>query len=94
MTSVPWQTFGSVASTAGITTVAVGTTKSALAAYQTYISPYTALTETERRLERVRSRLKGLTQKQREEIEIATQREPFSGTTLETLEEKLQECVL
>lgn len=90
MASEPWRTVGTIASTAGVTTVAIGTAKTALA----YISPYPALMETERRLERVRSRLQGLSPKQREEIEVATRRESFSGTSLENLEERLEECVL
>ena len=85
------QTVGTIASTAGVTTVAIGGAKTALAGYQTYASPYTSLTETGRKLKRVRSRLHGLSPKRREEIEIATRSESF--TSLKALEGKLEECV-
>ena len=85
---------GTIASTAGVTTFAIGGAKGILAGYQTYASPYTSLTEVEKRLERVRSRLQGLSPKRREEIEIATRSESFTGSSLESLEEELEECVL
>lgn len=91
--SGPWQTVGTIASTAGITTVAIGTTKSIIAGYQKYASPNTCLTESEKRLERARSRLQGLSPKQREEIEIATRKES-NCPGLEILEKQLEECVL
>jgi hypothetical protein len=84
---------GTIASTAGITTFGIGTASGILAGYKTYASPYTSLMEAERRLERVRSRLQGLSSKRREEIEIATRSESFDGSSLETLEAKLDECV-
>jgi hypothetical protein len=87
MTSEAFQKVGTIASTAGVTTFAIGGAKGIVAGYRTYASPHTSLMETERRLERVKSRLQGLSSKQREEIEIA-------GSSLEALEERLQECVL
>jgi len=94
MTYGPFQTVGDIASTAGITTCAIGGVKAVIAGYRTYGSPYTPLTEAERRLERVKSRLKGLSRKRREEIEIATRSESFDGISLEALEARLEECVL
>jgi hypothetical protein len=94
MTSEAWQMVGTIASTASVTTIAIGGAKGIIAGYQTYASPYTSLTEAERKLERVKSRLRGLSPKQREEIEIATRSESFSGSSLESLEERLEECVL
>jgi hypothetical protein len=85
---------GTIASTAGVTTFAIGGAKGILAGYQTYASPYTFLTGAERKLERVRSRLQGLSPKRREEIEIATRSESFNDSSLEALEGKLEECVL
>jgi hypothetical protein len=94
MTSEHWQVVGAVASTAGVTTFVIGGAKGIAAGYQTYASPYTCLTEAERKLKRVRSRLQELSPKQREEIEIATRSESFTGLSLESLEERLEECVL
>lgn len=89
-----WETVGTVASTAGVTTFAIGGVKGIIAGYQTYASPYTSLTGAERRLKRVKSRLQGLSPKRREEIEIATRNGSFNGSSLETLEERLEEYVL
>jgi hypothetical protein len=88
------QTVGTIASTAGVTTVAIGGAKTALAGYRTYASPYTSLTEAEKNLETVRLQLQRLSPKRREEIEIATRSGSFDGSSLETLEEDLQEYVL
>ena len=85
---------GTIASTAGVTTFAIGGAKGIIAGYQAYASPYTSLMEAERRLERVRSRLQGLSPKRREEIEIATRSESPDCSSLEILEERLEECVL
>lgn len=89
-----WQTVGTIASTAGVTTFAIGGAKGIIEGYRTYASPHTCLTESERRLKRVKSRLQGLSPKRREEIEIATRSESLDGSSLERLEEKLAECVL
>lgn len=94
MTSEAWQMVGTIASTAGVTTFAIGGAKGILAGYQTYASPYTSLTETGRKLEKVRTRIQGLSPKRREEIEVATRSESFNGSRLEDLEQKLDECVL
>jgi hypothetical protein len=88
------QTVGTIASTAGVTTFAIGGAKGIIAGYQTYASPHTCLAESERRLERVRSRLQGLSPKRREEIEIAARSESFNGSSLEYLEGDLEEYVL
>jgi hypothetical protein len=82
---------GTIASTAGITTFAIGGAKGIVAGYQTYASPHTCLTESERRLEKVRLRLQGLSPKRREEIEIASRR---GSPSLKYLEDQLVECVL
>lgn len=94
MTSEPWNTVGTIASTAGVTTFAISGAKGILATYQTYYSPYTSLTAAERKLKRIRSRLQGLSPKRREEIEIATRSESFDGLSLVALEGKLEKCVL
>ncbi|KAN0108953.1 hypothetical protein V8E52_009736 [Russula decolorans] len=90
MTSEHWQVVGAVASTAGVTTFAIGGAKGIVAGYQTYASPYTSLTEAGRKLKRVRSRLQGLSPKRREEIEIATRSESFNDSSLEVLEGELE----
>jgi len=82
---------GTIASTAGVTTFAIGGAKGILAGYQTYASPYTSLTEAGRKLKRVRSRLQGLSPKRREEIEIATQSESPDDSSLKALEGKLED---
>lgn len=81
---------GTIASTAGVTTVAIGGAKTILAGYRTYASPYTSLTEAKKKLETVRSQLQRLSPKRREEIEIATRGESFNGSSLESLEEELE----
>ena len=94
MTSEAWQAVGNIASTAGVTTFAIGGAKGIIAGYQTYVSPYTSLTEAERKLERVKSRLQGLSPKRREEIEIAIRSGSLNCSSLDTLEKKLERCVL
>lgn len=94
MTSEPWQMVGTIASTASVTTIAIGGAKGIVAGYRTYASPYTSLAVAEKKLKRVRSRLQGLSPKRREEIEIATQSESPNFSSLENLEGKLEECVL
>lgn len=93
MTSESWQVIGNLASTAGVTTCAIGGANVILASYRTYASPYTSLTVAERKLEKVRSRLQVLSPKQREEIEIATRDGSSNQSSLEALEKGLEECV-
>jgi hypothetical protein len=84
-----WQTVGTLASTAGVTTFAIGGARGIL----DYASPYTFLTHAEGKLERIKARLQELSPKRREEIEIATRSESFNGSSLETLEKRLEEYV-
>jgi len=90
MTSEPWKTVGTIASTAGVTTFAIGGAKSIAAVYRNFASPYTTLTESGRKLKRVRSRLQGLSPKRREEIDIAARSDSFNDSSLEILEGKLE----
>jgi len=90
MTSEPWQIVGVIASTAGVTSIGIGAAKGIQASYQTYASPYTSLTDGERRLEMVRSELQRLSPKRREEIEIATRRGD-NVSSLEALERQLED---
>jgi hypothetical protein len=85
-----FKAIGTIASTAGLTTFAMGTAKGIIAGYQTYASPYTSLAGSEEKLERVRSRLQGLSPKRREEIEIATRTESSNHTSLKYLEDELE----
>ena len=80
-----WQAIGNLASVAGLTSLAVN-------GYQAYGSAYTTLMETERILEKVKSRLDGLSDQRRYEIEIAARGNP-SCKTLKDLEVQLQACV-
>ena len=89
-----WGTIGNVANTAGVTTVAIGTAQGVAAIYRTYGSPYTSLTESERKLKRVRSRLQGLSPQRREQINIAIQSNPSDCMSLEDLEDQLETYVL
>jgi hypothetical protein len=89
------QTFGTVATTAGFTAVAVSGVKGVIASYQAYTTaPNNSLAESVRKLERVRSRLNGLSPQRREEIEAAIRSEGSNYKSLENLEEQLDECVL
>jgi len=90
-----WKIIGNLASTAGLGTFALTGAKGIVAGYQAFASPYTSLTESERKLEKVRSRLQGLSPQRREEIETAIRSNPSGGCkSLGDLEKKLQECVL
>lgn len=85
-----WQVINNLASMAGLTSFAISGAK---AGYQTYASPYTSLVESERKLERVRSRLQGLSPQRREEIEIATRSRASNCKGLKDLEDQLQELM-
>jgi hypothetical protein len=65
-----------------------------VAGYQAYASPSTSLTESERKLERVRLRLQGLSPQRREEIEIAIRSGASNCKSLTDLEKQLEACVL
>jgi hypothetical protein len=86
-----WQAINNLANVAGLTSVAA---QGAVVGYQAYASPYTSLTDSERKLERVKSRLQGLSPQRREEIEMATRSQASNCKSLKDLEDKLQECVL
>lgn len=92
MSSEGWQTFGNIVNTAGITGLALTSAKFVTERYQAYASPCTSLAESERKLERVRSRLKGLSPQRREEIE--SQCRVSNCKSLKDLEEDLDLCVL
>jgi hypothetical protein len=89
-----WQTFGTVATTAGFTSVAYSTAIAIVGGYKVYGSPYTSLSQAEKKLERVRSRLQGLSPQRREEIENAIRSNVSDFKSLEDLEGQLDECVL
>ncbi|KAH9998579.1 hypothetical protein BJV77DRAFT_700237 [Russula vinacea] len=89
MTTDAWQTFSNFATTAGITTVAYSGAKGVIASYQTYASPTTSLTQSEKKLERVRSRLQELSPRRREEIEIVIRSNASDCRSLKDLEEQL-----
>lgn len=94
MTNNVWEVLGNIATTTGITAVAYTSINGAVAGYQACNSASNSLTESERKLERVRSRLKGLSPQRRDEIE-ATQGNASAGCkSLKDLEEQLEECVL
>ena len=92
--SESWQTVETIASAAGLTSFAISGAKGVAEGHQAYASPYTSLKDTEGKLKRVRSRLQELSPNRREEIEIATRSESFTGSSLETLERELEGCVL
>lgn len=87
-----WLAIGNLANIAGLTSFAVTGAKGAIAGYQAYGSPYTSITETERILEKIKSRLLGLSDQRRNEIEIAAQGNP-NCKTLKDIEGQLQRCV-
>lgn len=89
-----WQAIGNIANVAGITGFAISGAKGVVAGYQAYASPYTSLTESERKLEKVKSKLQELSDQRREEIEIATRSRASNCKGLKDLEKQLQECVL
>jgi len=88
-----WLAIGNLANMAGLTSFAITGAKGAVAGYQAYGSSYTSLTESERTLERVRSRLQGLSQQRRDEIEIATRSKGSNCKGLKDLEEQLQDVM-
>jgi hypothetical protein len=92
MSNDAWQTIGNFVNTAGLTGLAVTSAKSVLAGYQAYASPSTSLAESERKLERVRSLLQGLSDEKREEIEAQCRASNRRG--LRDLENDLDTCVL
>ncbi len=89
-----WDMIGTIANTAGVTTLAIGGAQGVAALYRTYGSPYTSLTESERKLKRVRSRLQGLSPQRREQINIAIQSKSSDCVSLEDLEDQLETYVL
>jgi len=88
-----WQAINNLANMAGLAGFAISGAKSAVAGYQAYASPYTSLTESERKLERVKSRLQGLSRERREEIEIAIRSRASNCKSLKDLEKQLQELM-
>lgn len=87
MTIDAWQTCRDFATVASI----------AVTTYQSYGSPYTSLTKTEKKLEKVRAKLKEvrkLSPEQRAEIETTIRSQDANYTSLEDLEDELKECVL
>lgn len=68
----------------------IGGVNSVVAGYRAYASPYTFLTESERKLKRVKSKLEGLSDQRRDEIEIATRSKGPNCKCLKDLEGKLQ----
>ncbi len=94
MTTDAWESIGNLANMAGLAGFAISGAKSAVAGYQAYASPSTSLTESEKKLERVRSRLQGLSPQRREEIDIAIRSKASNCKSLKDLEKQLQECVL
>jgi hypothetical protein len=89
-----FKAIGNIASTAGLTTFAMCTAKGIIAGYQTYASPYASLTESKRKLKRVRSQLQGLSPQRREQINIAMQSNSSDCMSLEDLEDQLETYVL
>jgi len=88
-----WQAINNLANMAGLTGFAISGAKGVVSGYQAYASPYTSLMESERKLERVKSRLQGLSPQRREEIEIATRRRGSNCKGLKDLEKELQELM-
>jgi hypothetical protein len=92
MSSGSWQTLGNFVNTAGVAGLAVTGAKTAMTGYQVYVSPSGSLAESERRLERVRSRLQELSPKQREEIDVYCR--ASNCKSLQDLEDDYGLCVL
>jgi len=69
MSSEPWQTFGNVVNTAGLTGFAITGATTVLAGYKSYASPCASLAESKSMLETVKSRLQELSPQRREEID-------------------------
>jgi len=92
-------TWEAINNLAHVATIASITATGVVKGYQAHASPYISLTESERTLEKVRSRLKGLSQQRRDEIEIATQSKVTNCKSLKDLEGQLEDlmdthCVL
>ena len=83
---------GNIVNSAGLAGFAITGAKAVLAGYQAYASPYSWLAESERKMERVRSRLQGLTPQQRDEIDAKCR--ASNCKSLKNLEEDLSVCVL
>ena len=78
--------------TLGLAGFAITGATNVLGSYQTYGSPYASLVESERKLERVRSRLQELSPQRREEIEA--QCRASNSKSLKGLEAELNLCVM
>jgi len=61
---------GNVSDIAGVATVVYGGAQSVAAGYKAFYSPYTSLQESEKKLDKIRRRLEGLSEARRNEIEI------------------------
>lgn len=89
-----WQAISNIANVAGLTSFVITGASGVVKGYQTYASSYTSLAESERVLERIRSRLQGLSQQRRDEIEIVIRSKATNCKSLNDIEIQLQECVL
>jgi len=85
--SEAWSIIANIASTTGITTAACS---GVVAGYQAYNSAFNSLAESERKLKKVESRLRGLSEERRKEIERATQSESSDCISLQSLEAQLE----
>ena len=92
MSGESWQILGNIVNTAGVTGFAITGATTVLAGYQTYVSPYASLAESERKLDKVQSRLQELTPQQREEIDARSRASGSKGLTV--LEKELIKYVL
>ena len=92
MSGESWQILGNIANTAGLAGFAITGATSVLAGYQTQVSPYASLAESEKKLEKVQSRLWELTPQQREEIDARSI--TSKSRCLKDLEEDLISYVL
>jgi hypothetical protein len=63
------QVIGNVSDVAGVVTVVYGGAQSVAAGYKAFYSPYTSLQESEKKLDKIRRRLEGLSEVRRNEIE-------------------------
>jgi len=85
-TAAALQIVGNVATVAGLYLFTATGAKAINNTYQATASPYTSLTESEKKLKRVESRLQGLSVKQREEIE-ATQHTTSNDESFKSIED-------
>lgn len=88
-----WPTVETI-STVDLTSFVISGAMGVLEGYRTYASPHTYLTESEKRLEWVRTQLERLSPEQRMEIEIATRDKYHDRSSLEYLEQQLSEYVI